>query len=246
MLARMSYAGLDERGALTWAGEVRLVAQSMLVRWRRRAPPPVSAPVECPPLPEGATARAAMRWSLECSPPWLHAHVMRTWCWARLFGDAAGLRPDDELLFTASMLHDLGLTDRYAPEAGECFAVTGARHARRLLMAEGVPAEWAGRVADAIVLHLEVQVPLRRGVEAKLVHDATAFDVVGIGGRNITREARRAVLRAWSREGFGAPLAKKLRAVARDAPRSRMAFYCRRIDFAGRVERVRFPEEQAV
>ena len=189
--------------------------------------------------------RTALRWSAESSPQWMHAHVLRTYSWARLLGEASGLQPNDELLFVACILHDLGLTDRYAPEPGECFAFAGARHARKLLVAEGLPAEWAARVADAITLHLEVHVSLRQGVEPKLLRDGAAFDVLGIGGRNITREAQRAVLRAYSREGLGAPLAERLRAAARDAPDSRMAFYCRRIDFAGRAARVRLPEEDA-
>ncbi|HEX9575097.1 MAG TPA: HD domain-containing protein [Myxococcales bacterium] len=175
----------------------------------------------------------------------MHAHVLRTYSWARLLGEASGLQPNDELLFVACILHDLGLTERYAPEPGECFAFAGARHARKLLLAEGLPPAWAARVADAITLHLEVHVSLRQGVEPKLLRDGAAFDVLGIGGRSITREAKRAVLRAYSREGLGAPLAERLRAAARDAPDSRMAFYCRRIDFAGRAARVRLPEEDA-
>lgn len=240
----MSYPGLDGRGTLTWPGRLRLVTQSLALRWRR-SPPPGRTAVECPTLPAGSTARCALRWSAECSPPWLHAHVLRTYCWARLLGEAAGLEPEDELLFVASMLHDLGLTDRYPPDLGECFAFAGARHARKLLVAQGLPAQWAARVADAIALHLEVQVPLRQGVESKLLHDGAGLDVLGLGRRRITSEARRAVLRAYSREGLGAPLAERLRAAARNAPGSRMAFYCRRFDFAGRVARVRLPEEDA-
>ena len=240
----MRYAGLDGRGTLTWVGRLRTLGQSLALRWRR--PPPANpTAVECPQLPVGATARKALRWSAESSPPWLHAHVLRTYSWARLLGEAAGLEPDDELLFVACTLHDLGLTDRYAPDPGECFAFAGARHARNLLVAEGLPAEWAARVADAITLHLEVHVSLRQGVESKLLRDGAAFDVLGLGRRGITGEAQRAVLRAYSREGLGAPLAERLRAAARNAPGSRMAFYCRRIDFAGRAARVRLPEEDA-
>ncbi len=224
----MSYPGLDGRGRLTWAGRLRVLGQSLLLR-RRRPPPAIPTVVECPRLPAGPTARTALRWSAESSPPWLHAHVLRTYSWARLLGEASGLQPNDELLFVACILHDLGLTERYAPEPGECFAFAGARHARKLLLAEGLPPAWAARVADAITLHLEVHVSLRQGVEPKLLRDGAAFDVLGIGGRSITREAKR----------------ERLRAAARNAPDSRMAFYCRRIDFAGRAARVRLPEEDA-
>ena len=240
----MRYPGLDGRGALTGLGLLRVTAQSLALRWKR-PPPPTPVGVECPRLPGGITARKALRWSEESSPAWLHAHVLRTYCWARLLGEAVGLKPDDELLFVACALHDLGLTDRYAPEPGECFAFAGARHAQRLLVGEGLPWEWAARVADAIALHLEVRVSLRRGIESKLLHDGAGLDVLGLGTRGITREAKRAVLRAYSREGLGAPLAQRLRAAAQNAPGSRMAFYCRRFDFAGRAARVRLHEEDA-
>ncbi len=90
-----------------------------------------------------------------------------------------------------------------------------------------------------------MRVSLRQGVESKLLRDGAAFDVLGLGGWGIARDTRRAVLRAYSRDGFGAQLAQSLRAAARTAPGSRIGVYCRSFDFAGRAERVRFPEESA-
>ena len=240
----MGYPGLDTHGGLTSLGRLRILGLSMSMRWRS-SPPPAQRAAVLPALPTGTLARRALKWSADASPPWLHAHVLRTYSWGRLLGEAAGLKPDDELLFVACALHDLGLTERYAPDPGECFAFAGARQARRLLEAEGVPAPWAARVADAVVLHLEVDVALRRGVEAKLLHDGAALDVLGLGGKSVTPEAKRAVLGAYSREGFGPLVADRLRAVAANAPESRLAFFCRRIDFAGKAARVRLPEEDA-
>jgi hypothetical protein len=242
MLAVMEHRGLDARGTLTSLGKLRALAQSMALRWRKG--PAAGQPVrDCPPLPTGVAARKALAWSAESSPPWLHAHVLRTYCWGQLLGEAAGLQPDAELLFVACALHDLGLTELYAPEPGECFAFAGARHARKLLVADGVPQVWAERVADAIALHLDVHVALTQGVEAKLLSNGAALDVLGVGGRGVAPDTRRAVLRAYSREGFGPKLAEAVLAAARNAPGSREAFYCERGNFAGRAAKTRLPEE---
>ena len=54
----------------------------------------------------------------EASSPMLANHCFRTYAWGMILGQSDGLRPDPELFYVASLLHDLALTDQfrdYAP-----------------------------------------------------------------------------------------------------------------------------------
>lgn len=237
------YPGLTERGALTFAGKVRLLAQTLMFRMKPRRDRPPASPSPCPAVPGGALARRMQRWSEEASPSWLHAHNMRVHAWGSLLAQVRGVRHDDELLFVASALHDLGLTEKFAPEANECFALAGARGARKLLQADGVPAEWIDRVCDAIALHLEVVVPVSRGAEAHLVHAGAVLDVLSLGRRQLHPESVAAVLAAWPRDEFGARIAQALTNAQMTAPSSRIAFYCRHAQFAERAASARWSHD---
>jgi hypothetical protein len=57
----------------------------------------------------------------------LLGHCLRTWFWGDLLGSRDGITPDAELLYIASLLHDIALTDRFRPdESAGCFAVSRA------------------------------------------------------------------------------------------------------------------------
>ena len=61
---------------------------------------------------------------------------MRSWLFGILLSEDAKLLPDPELLAVSSVLHDLGLTDRYTAE--ERFEVDGANAARAFLKDRGI------------------------------------------------------------------------------------------------------------
>lgn len=144
---------------------------------RRRHRPPSAPPdvvlAEAPPDP--AFARAAYEEAAELSSPALLGHCLRAWLYADLLAQTRRLRHDPELLYAACVLHDLGLTDAHRMRRAECFAVEGA-------------------LADAVSLHLNVTVPVRRGPEAHLLHAGTTTDLLGSGLRELPRTARDDVL----------------------------------------------------
>ena len=65
---------------------------------------------------ELATNAAALVYKL--SSPMLFAHVHRTYCFAAVLAARNGMKFDRELVYVASVLHDLGLTDSLANEVG--------------------------------------------------------------------------------------------------------------------------------
>ncbi len=88
-----------------------------------------------------------------------------------------GLAFDDAILWTASLIHDVGLTQ--IPRNRICFEFEGGLIARRLLVGEGMTPDDADRAARAIELHMAPSVTLDDGVESVLLDRATGIDVRG-------------------------------------------------------------------
>ncbi len=159
------------------------------------------------------------------SAPDLHAHCMRTWLFAALFAERDRVRYDEELLFLACVLHDLGLTDAHdgRDPTAACFAVEGARAAHAFVRERGEPEERARTVAEAISLHLNITVPARLGVEASLLSKGATLDVVGRRLEQLSRQAVSEVVGRWPRDGFTGFIVPAMERQARTRPQSRSA-----------------------
>jgi hypothetical protein len=97
------------------------------------------------------------------------------------------------------LLHDHGLTT--IPTNEDCFDVAGGAHARRWLTRAGMEPTLAGRVEQAIVLHMRPSVTLDDGVEAVLLDRATGLDVRGVGFE-LVDSVRPRVMRDYPRGDF--------------------------------------------
>lgn len=192
--------------------------------------------------PSTALAARAAALAREVSEPWLVEHCERTWAFASLLAARGDLRPDRELLYVASMFHDLGITERFLASEGECFAWRGARAAREFLLFEGMDEARATIVAEAICLHLEVRVGLERGIEAHLLRAATALDVVGQGAHRIPREQVDEVVRAHPRLGMKREIEAAIARQAARSPRSRIGILCRHLGMRARVRSAPFAD----
>jgi hypothetical protein len=67
-------------------------------------------------VPDTVLVRDAIDLSRSASEPFLFNHAMRSWLFGVLLSESAERAPDAELLAVATILHDLGLTDRYTAE----------------------------------------------------------------------------------------------------------------------------------
>ena len=88
--------------------------------------------------PASDLAAAAEELARRACAPWLLNHCLRTYLWAAVMGARDSLRFDAELLYAASLLHDLGICPDFPTPAGECFALGGAEHAERHLLSAGL------------------------------------------------------------------------------------------------------------
>ena len=177
------------------------------------AVPPVPTRIADIAVPQDDVSTATWRWAHRTLPAYLLAHSVRSYCWGATIAAAEGWAFDRRILWTAALMHDVGLTR--GPRNTMCFEVEGAEIARRFLERHGLAAGDADRAAIAIILHMQPSVDLDDGVESVLLDRATGIDVRGSGHEAIAA-VRTEVVRAFPRGPFDRHF---LRAIEREVAR---------------------------
>jgi hypothetical protein len=148
-------------------------------------------------VPDTALIRDAIDLSRSVSAPYLFNHVMRSWLFGALLSESAERAPDPELMAIATILHDLGLTDRYAGE--DRFEVDGANAARSFLKGRGISTQQMQVVWDAIALHTTRSIALHKEPEVAMTHSGIAVDVLGVGLDRIPQDKQGEILTEFPR-----------------------------------------------
>jgi len=167
-------------------------------------------------------------------PRYLLAHSVRVYCWGAAIARSEAWSFDHRVLWTASLLHDLGLTT--LPRNDDCFEVSGGAYARRFLVRAGLGAGEAERVDRAIVLHMQPGVTLDDGVEPVLLDRATGLDVRGTE-YELVDDVRDAVIRAFPRGAFDRHFLAAIRSEADARPTCQSARLLHRTGMAEWMER---------
>jgi hypothetical protein len=150
-------------------------------------------------VPRDDVSTATWAWANRALPRYLLSHSVRSYCWGAALADRQGWGFDRQILWTAALIHDVGLTS--LPRNTMCFEVEGAEFARRFLVRHGMAADAADRAAIAIILHMQPNVTLADGVESVLLDEATGLDVRGVGYERVD-DVRPAIVDAFPRDGF--------------------------------------------
>lgn len=193
-------------------------------------------------FPTSPVARETEALCRRVSAPWLVNHCLRTYVWGELFAARDAVPHDSELLYCASLLHDLGITEAHPTPAGDCFAVVGARAAGDFLRAQGVDAARARIVAEAVSLHLNVAVGIRGGSEAFLLSRGVGVDVIGLRLAHLPPDAVRDTVAKHPRLGMKRALEPVLKEQALHSPRTRIGLLCRSLHFTARMRQAPFAE----
>lgn len=188
------------------------------------------------PLTEAATALAA-----SVSPPPLLNHCYRTYDFGAALLSAAGRDFDPEILYVASILHDLGLTDSY-DDRETPFEEQGASAAAGALRAAGAPEDFTGRVREAIALHLKASSADDPRPEVAGVSMGAAVDVLGLRLDLVPESLVAQTLEDYPRLGFKAFLTAAIDHQVRFKPGSRLAEYVTRYRFSELVSEAPFPD----
>lgn len=136
-------------------------------------------------------AEAALSAVRTSESPSIANHSVRTFFFAQLIAAHEGCLDDAaydrDLLFAATVMHDLGLGA--LAHGGDRFEVEGADLAAAVLREHGVPDRDVDRVWEAIVLHTSAGIAERRGLLAYLTRRGVGIDF-GLDGEAITGQEK--------------------------------------------------------
>jgi hypothetical protein len=171
-------------------------------------------------LPDTDVCSAALRLSEDASPAFLHHHCVRSFVFARELAAAGGLRGgvdyDEELVFLACVLHDLGLTGLGAGD--QRFEVEGADAAARFLRDHGMAEDRVQPVWQAIVLHTSLGIADRFGPVPSIAFLGISLDIDGMQKHSLPTGFADRVHATWPRHDLGYAIADAIAADIRTNP----------------------------
>ncbi|QWW70013.1 HD domain-containing protein [Rhizobium sp. WYJ-E13] len=147
-------------------------------------------------IPDSRLAREATEFVRETESALLFEHSTRVYFWGALAGHRRGVNFDPELLYTAAMFHDIGLTAGFK-ESRLRFEVDGANAACNFLRSHGISEDDIQNVWLAIALHTTPGIPAHLNPIAALTAEGVMMDLVGAGYEQFTEMQRTEVEAAF-------------------------------------------------
>jgi len=195
-----------------------VMAPSETERW-----PSVVAGVR---LVDSEIARRATELSRAVSPAYLFNHAVRTYLFGSLVGRALGQKFDEEILYLACILHDLGLTERF--EGDPPFEIQGAEAAKHFLEEHAFAQEKIGIVWDGIAMHAS-PIGQYKQPEIALVGEGAGADVIEPDFSQIKKGDVDEIVKAFPRLKFKDAFVKTCADVVRKHPRGASSSFMRDI-----------------
>jgi hypothetical protein len=170
-------------------------------------------------LPTGPLVDASLGLVRSTESRSIAEHSIRSFLFARLFAEREGALNDaaydEELLFAATVMHDLGLGDQARGHAR--FEVEGADLAAEVLREHGVAEADVDRVWEAIALHSSHGLAERRGLLTYLTYTGVFIDAGRLSDA-LADDLRRQVLTAYPRPSDGPYIRDAIIAHGRRSP----------------------------
>lgn len=151
-------------------------------------------------LPDTLLAQAAVDLARAASPGSLFRHCMRTYLFGAMLAEVNNVSYDQEMIFVAAALHDLGLTSLYTTP-DHTFEVDGANAAKEFLASRGATEARAELVWNAIALHTSPLID-HQAPQVGLVGSGAGADVFASQLSLLRTERVRAVVKTFPRGSF--------------------------------------------
>ena len=149
-------------------------------------------------IPDSKLAREITEFVRDTETELLFNHSSRVYFFGALAGIQRGLSYDPELLYAATMFHDVGLMEAHSSNHLR-FEVDGANAARDFLRSHGIAERDLETVWTAIALHTTPGIPQFMHPVIALVTGGVEMDVLGIAFSEFTEAEREAVVDAHPR-----------------------------------------------
>lgn len=195
----------------------------------------MTRPAAAPDTPIAIASRDLCR---EVSSVGMTNHCERTFVFGAALGEREGYAFDPELLYVASMLHDLGLPERF--DGPEEFEVQGANAAHDFLVGRGWEDSRADLVREAITWHTKVGTEDHERKEVPLLRLGAGVDVLGLGIEDVPPEVVERALAEFPRAGLKAELVERFADQARRKPESWLGMLVENLDWLERIEQAPF------
>jgi hypothetical protein len=170
--------------------------------------------------PDSVLTRAAEAEARRMLTPALLNHSYRTFAFGSALGALENLDVDGEVLFAASLLHDVGLV---RPVDGVDFTRASEQIARDVAEDVGLSTAATNTMRTAITLHQSPGVTPAQGPVAYLLAAGAGLDVVGLRSWQLPPDILAAVVTQYPRLGFKREFAAAFRTEADRVPRGRVA-----------------------
>ena len=168
-------------------------------------------------IPDSRAAIEAEAVCRDACSPVLYAHALRSYFFAALLGKLDGVAYDNELLYVGCVLHDIGLTERFAHPT-RSFEMVSADIAAELTERHRWALTRRYTVHRAIVLHMSPAISQAELAEVLLLEAGVACDVAGVRIQDVSQRALMEVLRRYSRADFARQFSVTLQDEARRKP----------------------------
>ncbi|WP_330252967.1 HD domain-containing protein [Nocardia sp. NBC_00565] len=163
-------------------------------------------------VPTTELAVAADELARSVSPEFIYNHAMRGYLFGREVAAAMGMRAgvdyDDELVFLASILHDLGATEH--ANGNQRFEVDGADAAAEFLTSLGLDQDRVKLVWNAIALHTSDGLCHRFGPTEAVTQMGIGVDIIGRFRDKLSPEFADRVHAAYPRYNLGYALSETI------------------------------------
>ena len=178
-------------------------------------------------VPDSPASREAEKLCAQVPP--IVNHSYRSYVWAVILAARDGIKYDDELLYVASLLHDIAFAEppQYPDARPRCFLAACAEAALKLGASIGWEERRAEAAAEAITLHANLYVGLKDGPEAYLLYAGARLDQTGFRYGDLHPDTVRAVLQRYPRQSWKRACCEMMGKQALAAPGSRVHLYTR-------------------
>jgi hypothetical protein len=191
--------------------------------------------------PDSRVCREAEELVAEGTSPMVANHSHRTYAWGAALAAHDRLRYDREVVYVASLLHDLYAEHPTVLPYPHCFTLPEADKAEELAEAAGWEERRGRAAAEAITLHVNLWPP-RDSAESYLVFVGSRLDNVGYRYWDLHPDTVRAVLARHPRLDFKRECVPIFNAQAAANPGSRMSFMTRYLAVLWFIRRAPFEE----